>query len=58
MIKKKINYGSLYDLNGGVPEGIEDNYISLWAQKMKEYDPDGKKADAFAEKYTIHKNQT
>lgn len=57
-MKTKIKYGTMDEVlrnelenpkyfKGGQP--VAD--ISAWAKKMKEYDPDGKKAAAIAEKY-------
>lgn len=57
-MKVKINYGTMDEVvknelenprcfEGGRPR----TDISAWAKKMKEYDPNGKKADAIAEKY-------
>jgi len=53
--KPKICYCSQSELDsmsrrmyGELPK----NYISIWAQKMKEVDPDGEKARKLAEKYS------
>ena len=50
--KPKIIYFSLHELNHPHEDYVNiPNYISLWAQKMKEVDPDGKKAREIANKY-------
>lgn len=50
--EKNIVHGSWYEITG-VPDDYkgDSGYISLWAKKMKAYDPDGKKADKIANKY-------
>ncbi len=57
-MKEKIKYGTMDELLKNELEnpqffegGRTTTNISALAKKMKEYDPDGKKADAIAEKY-------
>ncbi|MBL7150212.1 MAG: hypothetical protein ISS84_01100 [Candidatus Pacebacteria bacterium] len=50
--KPKIVYFSWYELDHPHEDYVDiPNYISLWAQKIKEVDPDGKKGLALANKY-------
>ena len=54
----KINYGSWYELDYphedlAVNSGSNPDYLSSWAKKMTENDPNGSKADEIAKKYRI-----
>jgi len=50
-MNKKIHYGSKNELITGNPESQKPTNIALLATKMKEVDPNAKKAMELAKKY-------
>lgn len=51
-MKKEICFSSFDELDRDELRHFEEgNDIGLWAEKMRESDPSGEKADALAERY-------